>query len=154
MTLARFEPGTTRWQTKVLTNTPRIPWYYLKKKSLYLNIVQKMMLFLISAHSIVESKRAHSGLLSCFQKFWKQKIGEIRVVTYMGFELKCELWHISYLCAEKTAEAEELKCQTHSQPPYNFSISSSSLLFSLYIKYYNGFSTSEMENVVFGCGPT
>jgi len=49
-----------------------------RKKSLYLNTVQKMMLFLVSAYSIVESKRAHSGLLrTVFKSFGNKKLARL-----------------------------------------------------------------------------
>ena len=58
MTLVGFEPGTPGWQANVLTNTPKISRYYLVTKSQYLNLVQKVGTFLISAYPIVDSDRA------------------------------------------------------------------------------------------------
>ena len=62
MTLVGFEPGTPEWQANVLTNRPKISRYYLVAKSQYLNIVQKVGTFLISAYPIVNSDRACSEL--------------------------------------------------------------------------------------------
>ena len=62
MTLVGFEPGTPGWQANVLTNTPKISSYYLVTKSQYLNLVQKVGTFLISAYPIVDSDRACSEL--------------------------------------------------------------------------------------------
>ena len=46
-----------------------------------------MMLFLVSAHSIVESKRAHSGLLRTdFKSFGNKKLARL------------ELWHMWFKC--------------------------------------------------------
>ena len=58
MILVGFEPGTPGWQANVLTNTPKISRYYLVTKSQYLNLVQKVGTFLISAYPIVDSDRA------------------------------------------------------------------------------------------------
>ena len=58
MTFVGFQPGTPGWQANILTNTPKIPRYYLVTKSQYLNLVQKVGTFLISAHPIVDSDRA------------------------------------------------------------------------------------------------
>ena len=62
MTLVGFEPGTPEWQANVLTNRPKISRYYLVTKSQYLNLVQKVGTFLISAYPIVDSDRACSEL--------------------------------------------------------------------------------------------
>ena len=58
MTLVGFEPGTSGWQANVLTNTQKISRYYLVTKSQYLNPVQKVGTFSISAYPIVDSDRA------------------------------------------------------------------------------------------------
>ena len=58
MTLVGFEPGTPGWQANVLTNTQIISRFFLVTKSQYLNLVQKVGTFLISAYPIVDSDRA------------------------------------------------------------------------------------------------
>ena len=54
-----------------------------------MNLVQKMMLFFISAHSIVESEIAHSGLLrTVFKSFGNKKLARL------------ERWHMCWVNEE------------------------------------------------------
>ena len=78
MTLVGFEPGTTGWQAKVLTITPKISTWYVVNKSKYLNLACKIGIFLVSAYSIVGSEKAHSGLLrTVFKTFGNEKLARL-----------------------------------------------------------------------------
>ena len=73
-----FEPGTTGWQAKVLTITPKISTWYVVNKSKYLNLACKIGIFLVSAYSIVGSEKAHSGLLrTVFKTFGNEKLARL-----------------------------------------------------------------------------
>ena len=86
MTLVGFELGTTRWQAKFLTTTPKILRNYAGNKLQYLNLVLKTGYITDFSTSHMGSGRAHSELL-CFQTFWDLKNDKIRLKPYVGCEL-------------------------------------------------------------------